>query len=63
MDPALQAGMARGQRDAGIAHLNHQIHLGEIAAKRALSLGNVAWIPLNCRGIDAELERQLREIH
>ena len=63
LDPALQAGMARGQRDAGIAHLNHQIHLGEIGVERTLSLGNVAWIPLNSRGIDAELERQRRKIH
>ena len=55
--------MARGQRDAGIAHLNHQIHLGEIGVERTLSLGNVARIPLNGRRIDAELERQRRKIH
>ena len=47
VDPTVEVGMARGQRDAGIAHLDHQIHLVEMAAQLLLRLGDVAGVPLN----------------
>ena len=47
VDPTVEMGMARGQRDAGITHLNHQIHHVEVAAQLLLRLGDVAGVPLN----------------
>ena len=57
-DPALQAGMPGGQGDAGIAHLDHQVDLRQVAVEGLFSLGNVAWVPLNRRRVDAELQHQ-----
>ena len=53
-DPALQARMASGQGDARIAHLDHQIHLGQGLAEGPLRLGDVARIPLNGRRVNAQ---------
>ena len=45
--PAIEMRMPCGQRDTGIAHLNHQVNLFEVAFELLLRLGDVAWIPLN----------------
>ena len=39
--------MAGGQRNAGIPHLDHQIHFGEVLGEGLLGLGDMTWIPLN----------------
>ena len=57
-DPPLQAGMARGQGDAGVANLDHQIDLAEGVLERLLCPSDVARIPLNRRGVDAQRGHQ-----
>ena len=41
--------MASGCGDAGITHLDHQIHLGQMAIQGPFRLGDVARIPLDRR--------------
>ena len=47
--PTVEMGVSGGKRDAGITHLNHQIHLVEVALELLFRLSNVPWIPLNRR--------------
>ena len=47
LQPTVEMGVARGQRDTGIAHLNNQIYLVEMALELLLRLGDVAGIPLD----------------
>ena len=49
--------MAGGQGDAGIPHLQHQIHLVEIGAEGLLRFGDVARIPLDQRLLGPRLGR------
>ena len=47
LEPAVQVGVTSGQRNAGVPHLNHQVHLVQVAFELLLRLGDMAWIPLN----------------
>jgi hypothetical protein len=49
VDPTLQPRMTGRQRDAGIAHFDHQIHLAQSLVQRLLGLGDVARVPLDLR--------------
>ena len=56
-NPALQPRVGGGHRYAGIAHLDHQVHLGQVGAESFLRLSDVAWVPLNRWSVDAEWKR------
>ena len=61
LQPAVEVGVARRERNAGITQFDHQIHLVKMAFELLLGLGDVAGIPLDRWG--AHERKRTEQLH